>query len=147
MKLKLSYVLAVVLVCLSVFTIYLAVQDSAGSTVCLTGSESDASNCQTVQNSEYGSILGVKVSYIGAVGVTLLAILFFLSRSKLKYSENFYEIYLLGTVIGAVGAIYFISIQLFVLKSICSSCVVVDSSILVVAALTWLERKRNKVTH
>ncbi len=144
MKFKLSSLILFLLLALTIFTVYLAVSEFSGSAVCLTGSSVDASNCLSVQNSEYGSLLGFKVSYLGATGVFLLLVLYFFKLMGKRYWENFYEIYLLGTIIGSVGAVYFLSIQFFVLNTICSSCIFVDGAILFISALSWYEKWKMK---
>lgn len=143
MRKPFKQIIFILLTFLTIFTIYLSISELSGSTVCLVGNSEDASNCNTVQNSEYGRFLGIKMTYLGTVGIILLAASFYLSISKNKYHKNFREIYLLGTIIGGLGAIYFLSIQFFVLKTICSSCLVVDLTMLTISILTWIEKAKS----
>ena len=83
--------------------------------VCIIG---EGSSCQNVQNSVYGSIAGMKVSQIGLVSFIILLIVFIFWKDK--------KIFLICTLLGALTALYFIIIQLFVLKTICSECMVID---------------------
>lgn len=144
MKIKLRSIILVLLLFLTIFTIYLAISELFGQTVCITGAEGDHADCSTVQSSQYGKILGIKVTYLGTIGVILLLVFFLLSSSNSKFKQNFYEVYLLGTIAGFLGAIYFISLQFFVLKTLCSSCLVVDSTIILISVLSWIRHRNNK---
>ena len=124
------------------FSAYLAIAEYSGSTFCLTNS--DASNCQTVQNSEYGSIFGFKVSTFGPIAFAVLLIFYFLANKKSKYRQNFYEVYLLMAILGFLFSIYFLAIQFFVLKQICSTCLVIDFGMIFVGILSFAEYKKRR---
>ena len=136
---KIKKIIFFLLLFLSIFTIYLTISEYLGESVCLTNQ--DSANCSTVQNTSYGKILGIKVLYLGAIAITLLFLIFIIANSKNKYRENFYEIYILGTIIGTIGAIYFISIQFFILKAICSPCLIIDFGIILISILSWVDYK------
>ena len=89
-------------------------------------------SCDAVQQSVYGELWGIDVSTLGLIAFGLLLITAFTQHAH-RYNR---KLYLLCIVLGVMGAIYFIGIQLFVLKQICSTCMVIDGSMLVVA---WLE--------
>ena len=137
---NLKKIISILLLLLVAFTIYISISELRGSSVCLAG-EGNSANCSTVQNSPYAKILGVKVTYLGTIAIILLSILFLLTNSKNKYKQNFYEIYIFGTILGFIGAVYFLSIQFFVLKAVCSTCLVVDFGIILVSVLSWVNHK------
>ena len=111
------------------------------SSVCLIG---DATSCSDVQNSEYGSILGIKVSILGVIAFILLFIAYLGATLKNKYKDNFYEIFLVGIVIGTIASIYFILLQIFVLKTTCINCMLIDSAMLILAALVFINHRKQK---
>ncbi|MCA9485339.1 MAG: hypothetical protein KC506_00680 [Nanoarchaeota archaeon] len=123
------------LLILIVLSGYLSYVDSLGSgeTVCLTGSD----GCDQVQNSKYGSFLGVKVFYWGLAGFTTLLILFIISNSKNKYRQNAKELFILFSLIGAIVAAFFLYTQFFILKSVCSTCLAVDTLTIIVFILGY----------
>jgi len=141
MKIKLGKLTAVLLLFLTVFTIYLSISEISGQTACIVNTDDAHANCLTVQNSKYGSIAGVKITYLGTLAIAVLFLLFLLSNSKNKFKQNFYEIYIVGTVVGTLSALYFLSVQFFVLKIVCSSCITVDSTLILISVLSWMNIK------
>ncbi len=139
-KMKLKKIILALLILLTALVIYLAIKESSGSTVCLVNA--DSTNCLSVQNSKYGSLFGVKVIYLGAIALVALTLLYIFANTKNKYRQNFKEIYLLGTVIAALSAIYFLSIQFFILQTLCSSCLVIDTALLLIVILSWIDARR-----
>ncbi len=105
-------------------SLYLILNSSKPVDVCIIGK-----SCDAVQSSIYGSILGIKVAYI--------AILAFILLLSFKFIHK--KIFLFATCIGALIALYFISIQLFVLKQICSTCLIIDSIMVGILLLVLLE--------
>jgi uncharacterized membrane protein len=139
MKVKIKDAIFLLLLFLTIFTIYLSISEILGQTVCIAG---EHANCDIVQNSKYGKISGIRTTFIGTIAITLLFASFLFSSSKSKYKQNFKEIYILGTIIGSLGALYFISIQIFILKTFCSSCLVVDITIIIISVLSWINYKK-----
>jgi len=137
---KIKKIIFALLLFLTILTIYLSISEFLGSKICLTNL-TDSAKCSNVQNTSYGKILGIKVNYLGAVAITLLFLIFLFANSKNKYKQNFYEVYILGTIIGTIGAIYFLSIQFFILKAICSSCLIVDFGTILISVLSWINHK------
>lgn len=89
---------------------------------------SSGSSCEEIQNSEYGSILGIKVSYFGFFSFLFLFIVLIFSI-KFKKLEQFF---LLVAFIGFLFSIYFIYIQFFILKNICQNCMIIDSIMIII---------------
>ena len=114
-------------------TTYIAYTASQGTEICILGSD-----CASVQNSEYGTLLGVKVSVWGMIAFTLLFILYGWAHSSYKR----YRIYISVALFGALISLIFITIQAFVLKQWCSSCIVVDMLMLIIAFISYIEFKK-----
>ena len=125
------FILIIVEICLSTYLIYDAQKIDY---LCIAGE-----TCDFVQNSSYAYLFGVKLIYISIFAFLFLLVTFIFSKS----------IFALVSLIGACAAIYFISIQLFVLKAICSTCMIVDSTMILIGILAILyyfifEKKRIK---
>ncbi|MDP3881688.1 MAG: vitamin K epoxide reductase family protein [Nanoarchaeota archaeon] len=118
-----------------IFSITLVYTSYSESKVCAPGFD-----CAGVQNSPYAYFLGIKLSLLGAISFPLLLILFLLSL-KYKYLQRFY---LAAVILGTVGAVYFLAIQAFILKAFCSTCVAVDSLMIVILIFTLYDLKKNK---
>jgi uncharacterized membrane protein len=92
------------------------------------------SGCNSVQNSEYGKILGVKVAHMGvaAFALFLIIVVFQLLRPN-KWTK-------IGLLIGAILAagmgIYFIYTQAFKLHHYCIYCLIIDSSSILILITT-----------
>lgn len=128
MKDKLKGILSIIIILLIVVEIVLSIYllyDSAKSlTLCIVGE-----SCGFVQNSIYGSIFGIKLGYFAIVAFVILLAMKFINK----------KLFLILSALGASIAIYYISIQLFVLKAICSSCIIIDSIMLVIFALALIQ--------
>ncbi len=113
---------SIIIIALILFEIgmcsYLIYKDLKGTpNVCMIGH-----SCDSVQSSIYGSIFGIKLSYI--------AVFAFIS---LLLSFLFYKpIFAIGTYLGAAAAVVLIAIQLFVLKEICSNCMIIDGTMILI---------------
>lgn len=107
----------------------------SGTEFCVAGGD-----CHSVQNSEYGTFLGMKVSVFGTISLTILFALYILSIKTRKFKK----LYLTAAILGGLGAIYFIYIQKFVLKQFCSSCLVIDSIMIIIAIMSIHEYKKSK---
>lgn len=134
---KINFALIILLIA---FTSYIIISDLAGKAVCF----GEGSDCVGVQGSEYGKVFGVKVAYIGLFGLLVVLLFYSLANSNHSEKETFRKYYLIAVSLGSLGAIYFLSIQFFVLKQICSSCLVVDFGMLLLAVLSFVENKQNR---
>ena len=110
-----------------------------GNGVCLVdvlrSSNETTSSCSGVWESQYGALLGVKVATFGFWSFLILAFVGFYS---MYVDKKKYFAYLVLTLIGSLFAVYFLSLQFFVLKQICSSCLVIDIGMLVIFGLSYL---------
>lgn len=77
--------------------------------------------CETVLTSEHNAIFGIPVALLGAVYYLLLFLLVVFSLDMKRWIIRF-AAYL--TPIGFLASLYFVYLQLFVIKEICSYCIV-----------------------
>jgi len=91
-------------------------------------------SCTAVQSSIFGEILGIKVSYMAVIAFIALLVIYFVDEKA----------FVLGAAVGTVTALYFIILQLFVLKEICTSCMVIDGTMLIIFGLFIFELKMKK---
>lgn len=85
-------------------------------------------DCETVKNSKYAFAFGVKNSHLGVIIFALTSLLIY-SYIK-KPTKNKKLIISLSIIIGSLIVLFFLYIQAFVLKAYCSSCLVIDFSML-----------------
>jgi uncharacterized membrane protein len=123
------------------YMIYSETKSSGG--VCI-ASDNPQFNCGSVQSSAYAFVFGIPVSYIGLGAIILLTIIFIFSEINFSYKIHAKKLFFIGSIIGIISSIYFISIQLFVLKEICSMCMIVDSTIILLGIISVIFRKYNK---
>ncbi len=117
-------IFVIVEIFMSSFIIY---ESSNPNAICITGK-----NCGVVQNSEYSTFLGIKLSYIGLASSLLLLVIFILTeKNKIKFK---YFLYI--SIIGAFFCLYLIYIQFFVLKTLCSNCLIADTTMIIIAILS-----------
>ena len=106
--------------------------DYKGSAFCITGK-----SCEEVQNSQYGTLLGIKLSWLGIIAFTTLLILFYLSQTnKIQYN-----LYLGVSLVGAFLSAYFLYLQFIVLNKVCSTCFVVDTITIIIFILSLFNKK------
>ncbi|HLC66180.1 MAG TPA: vitamin K epoxide reductase family protein [Candidatus Nanoarchaeia archaeon] len=99
-------------------------------TKCLTNPES---GCFAVMHSSYAQTFGIENTTIGLLGFLLVfsAAAILLSRYR-SIPTDYLEYGLFGLLaIGALGAFWFLSVQVFLLKAFCRFCVTIDSLSLV----------------
>lgn len=89
------------------------------------------SSCENVQNTEYGTIFGIKLSYYAIVAFLVLPWAYFWNKKGFFYLS----------LIGGLVALYFISIQAFVLKQFCTICLFIDGIMIVIFALGFWQKK------
>ncbi len=100
----------------------------------------EASACSIVQHSKYESTLGINNSYFGIIAFTFLIILLISNSRK---PEDYKKIILnIGITASALVAIYFIYLQLFIIKAICPYCMVVDTGSIAAFAIIVATRKK-----
>lgn len=103
--------------------------------LCLSGG-----GCDTVQHSPYAWIMGIPIPTLGA-GAYLLLILLGLLAAREGDRQETYLLALFGVaLVGLLFSAYLTYLELFVIKAICSWCVisaVIQLAVFVLAALAW----------
>jgi len=95
----------------------------------LTGICDPGKGCDVVNSSIYGSTLGIKNS---VHGIFIFSFMILLTLFHIKKPNNHTrKIIHLAILIGSAIAVYFIYLQIFVIKALCSFCFLVDVSLLV----------------
>lgn len=100
--------------------------------VCLTGE-----NCKIVQNSQYSQILGIPLSIIGTLSFIALIIVYSLVyKGKINYNW-----FLAACIFGTLDALYFLYLQLFVIKALCSNCLIIDFGMIIILIIALINKK------
>ena len=97
--------------------------------------------CATVQSSSYGNLFGMPVSLFGIFSFALLFVLYILTLKTTAFEPYF----VFSAIIGSLFALYFIFIQLFLLRAFCFSCLIIDVSTLFILLLFLLQKHRGKL--
>jgi uncharacterized membrane protein len=80
--------------------------------------------CRVVQASNYEETLGIKNAHLGLTAFSILFIINFLHIKKPTKKKK--QFLIIGLTIGSIMAIYFLTIQFFVLHAICKYCMIAD---------------------
>lgn len=120
----LIWILLAVEIFLCLFLIY---GYTTEKTFCLTGQ-----GCDLVQNSQYANMFGMKLGYMGLIAFSLLTLTYTLAYKSLIQ----YRLYLFMTILGAVFVAYFLYIQFVVIGALCSTCLIIDSIMIIIAIIS-----------
>jgi len=93
------------------------------------------SDCDSVQNSIYGNLFGIKLAWFGVICFSILLVLFLIVR----INKKLYWMFFAASLIGAVFAVYFISLQVFILEKFCRDCIIIDSVMLLMFLIVIFE--------
>jgi uncharacterized membrane protein len=110
-----ALILLEIIVCAS-----LAYKNTQGKNMCIA-----ASGCDAVQESAYGKVFGIKLPFLGIFAFLILLGAFFINKN----------LFFAFSILGGGISVYLISVQIFILKEICSSCMLIDSSMLAITLL------------
>lgn len=108
---------------------YLIYESNTSGYICVVGE-----SCDYVQNTQYGTMFGIKLAYLAIFAFVFLGLIYFVNR----------YLFLASSIVGALFSIYFISIQLFVLKQICSTCMLLDGTMIIIVILAIINFFVNK---
>ena len=97
--------------------------------------------CATVQGSTYGNLFGMPVSLFGVFSFVLLFVLYILTLKTSAFEPYF----VFSAIIGSLFALYFIFIQIFLLRAFCFSCLLIDVSTLLIPLLFLLQKRWGKL--
>ncbi len=133
MKNKTKYTIILVIMIIATITSLIL------STMTIEQACGDDAGCSIVQTSKYETTFGIKNAHIGIITFPILAILaIFELKRKSKYRKRLIQI---GIIIGSAFAIYFLYLQIFVLKALCKYCLIVDLGVLISLGTIFLEEK------
>lgn len=128
-------ILYILIIAQIVFIGSIAIDNIDGNITCTIGS-----SCSLVQTSEYSKIFGIDVSFIGLAGFIGLLTLLILSDNKIIP----YKLFLVAAYLGTAFAIYFISLQIFILNEICIDCMIADTVTIAISLIATYHYKIKK---
>ena len=128
----LLFILIAVEVILSANIAYVNYQ---GLTSCIIGSD-----CNIVQKSSYATIFGINVSLIGFIAFSLYFLIYLLTHHD-KIHKNFF---LTSSIIGSIFALYFIFLQLIIIKQICTICMIIDVLMILILSIAIYDYLKSK---
>jgi len=113
---------------------------SGGQVTCIV-----VSGCDKILSGPYSEIFGIPVAFIGVIYYlfVLSGALFFLFGN----SHKFFRLALLASLVGLLASLWFISLQLFIVKSICFYCMIsafCSITLFLLATLSFFHAKRLK---
>ena len=102
-----------------------------------------AKGCETVTTSQYATMGGVSVALFGAIYYLIILIT---SIALIDTGNNFLKKFLSKfSIIGLIASIWFVSLQLFVIKALCLYCIAsATSSVAIFTVAFFLNRHRQK---
>ena len=111
------------------FSGWLVYKNLTTADVCITGD-----SCNGVQNSDFGEIFGIKLSYLGLFAFITLLITYFVHK----------KVFLIATSIGSAVSVYLMVVQLFVLKEVCVNCIIIDGIMILIGIVSVVYFSRIK---
>ena len=138
MKYQILFILSLIAL---VSSVALAINETSGG-LCSVDGQSD---CSLVNNSPYSTMFwGINNIYFGVVGFLALTLLIFSYLRKKTVLKK--SIIHLGIFLAGIAGIYFIYLQIFILKTYCPYCMAVDTSALVSLLIIFFwKRKKEKI--
>ena len=96
--------------------------------------------CYAVQDSGYEQTIGIKNCYFGLIAFGIITILTIMHiKNPKKYTK---KLITSGLLIGSIFAIYFIYLQVFIIKACCQYCMVVDIGTLLALIIIFAWREK-----
>lgn len=99
--------------------------------------------CEQVTTSQYSLIYGIPVAILGSIFYLTILILsvIYLDSKKIKFLTFITKI----TPFGLLASLYFVYLQIFVIKAICLWCMgsAITSTLLFIFSLVFLRRQRD----
>ena len=99
--------------------------------------------CDLVQNSSYAYTFGIKNSFFGVGIFGFLSILALIQI--FRHSGKMEEFLKFSLILGSAAAIYFLILQIFVLKAYCKYCIVVDLSVILALLVIYSPKRKIKL--
>lgn len=122
-------------VVLLVFTIYTAAVEPKNTAFCQVGAEG-VPTCDIVQGSRYAEIFGMRVVDFGVLSFIILNVAFFVQFFKPK-NKSALKVFSYICYLGGAFALYFISLQAFVIGAWCQTCLVIDGTMILIALIVY----------
>ncbi|HIH52392.1 MAG TPA: vitamin K epoxide reductase family protein [Nanoarchaeota archaeon] len=98
------------------------------------------SGCEAVQNSPYKNTFGIDNGYLGIIA---FFILLSLTISHLRTPKRYKKILIFaGVLTGSIIAFFFICLQIFVIKALCTYCLVIDIGIILGLVLIFPTKRK-----
>jgi len=98
------------------------------------------SGCEAVQNSPYKNTFGINNGYLGIIA---FFILLSLTISHLRTPKRYKKILIfVGVLTGSIIAFFFICLQIFVIKALCTYCLVIDIGIILGLVLIFPTKRK-----
>jgi len=115
-------------------SIMIVIQNKNDSTVLNQICSITGYGCESVQNSVYGTIFGVKMVWFGVIAFILLILLliFELITRNLIVAKLIF----VASIIAGIFGLYLIYLQAFVLNQYCTYCLIIDSSSMCMMIIT-----------
>ena len=104
--------------------------------------------CSVVLTSEWSVIMGIPVALMGSIyylALLILTVVYLKTRSSSANAEKIMVVSSFATAIGLLASIFFVSLQLFVIKDICFYCVVsaaTSTALFIVGVLILVNYRR-----
>ena len=97
--------------------------------------------CEAVTTSQYATIAGISVALFGAIYYLIVLIT---SIALIDTGNNFLKKFLSKfSIIGLIASIWFVSLQLFVIKALCLYCIAsATSSVAIFTVAFFLNRQK-----
>ncbi|MBI4116477.1 hypothetical protein HY449_01915 [Candidatus Pacearchaeota archaeon] len=95
--------------------------------------------CSVIQNSTYAYMFGIKNSVYGVGIFSLLSLAIIIQIFKPNNKNE--KLIRMSLFVGMLIAIYFLSLQIFVLKAYCKYCLVADFSVIIAFGISLFEKK------
>lgn len=135
--------LLILLLGLLIFTAYTAYEEAKNGGVCMVVANG-VSDCNSVQNSEYNSIFGIKLLHLGTIAFTALILLYLATLYEHTHRNTAHTIFVWVSLLGSAMALYLIFLQVAVLKALCSFCIIVDVTMLLITLLGYIDHRAHK---
>lgn len=113
---------------------------SGGVAICLTGG-----GCDVVQNSPYAWILGIPIPTLGAGAYLLLILLALLGTGKGERQATWVLALFGVSLVGLLFSAYLTYVELFIIRAICSWCVisaVIQLVVFLLAVMAWRQTEQ-----
>ncbi len=136
MKQKYNLALIFITICGLSVSLYLAYQYSLPQPMTCLGN--DVNSCEIVRNSQYSTILGIKLPLLGTLYFMSLLVLQILRLERLLAAKLLDKLLGLAIIFGVLFESVMTMIQFFVIKSFCVWCTSVEFIVLIMGVVFYV---------